>query len=71
MRNPAHEEAILASIEELNFCCMCGSDLNPERDEYTTCHDCERSMCSTCSGDCCASAKEDRLAHEAAATDAA
>lgn len=64
MRDPNHEAAILASIEELNFCCICGKDLDPEKDSYATCNlGCGRSIC--CDGDCCEAMRADRLAHEA------
>jgi hypothetical protein len=49
MRNEAHEAVILKSIEELDFCYECSKDLNAEYDHYSTCHDCGRSLCGTCS----------------------
>jgi hypothetical protein len=53
MQNETHEAAILANIEELNFCYECNADLHPDRDFYSTCHDCGRSFCGTCSRCAC------------------
>lgn len=59
MTNPSHEERILKFIEELNFCYDCGKELDPERDSFFECLDCDRATCARCSRCACDSADTD------------
>ena len=53
MANVQHEEKILSFLEELNFCDECGQELTPERDSFSTCIQCDRSICKDCSRCAC------------------
>jgi hypothetical protein len=45
MANDQHKKKILTFLEELNFCYECGQELTPERDSFSTCYQCDRSIC--------------------------
>ncbi len=53
MINLAHENKILANIEELNYCFECSKDLFPMGGLFNSCPDCERSYCATCARCAC------------------
>ena len=53
MANDQHKKKILTFLEELNFCYECGQELTPERDSFSTCYQCDRSICKDCSRCAC------------------
>jgi len=61
MTNDQHEEKILSLLEELNFCDECGQELIPERDSFSTCIQCDRSICKDCSHCACDSPERESV----------
>jgi hypothetical protein len=55
------EGEFLSLLEQLNFCDECGQELTPERDSFSTCIQCDRSICRDCSRCACDSPERESV----------
>jgi hypothetical protein len=61
MTKGQHEKNILKFLEELNFCYQCGQELTAQHDSFSTCYQCDRSICKDCSRCACDSPESDSV----------